>query len=170
MKKLRSLSSLNAIETSLLRSTPCTHLLPCTCSTSSLLYALLYCVDRYTGRSRAIDVIDLIDVHGLHPDEAIRTITQRMLSLSSSSTSSSNTLILDIVTGTGHHSYGGTAKLKPAVLQWCRALHRQQKHHTSAAAPSSIPSDAAQRVRPIESVSELASTDGRGGVIRVRFR
>jgi hypothetical protein len=50
----------------------------------------------------------IVDVHGLHPNEAIGVLDERLQSLRSGD-------VIDVITGTGHHSFDGDAKLLPAL-------------------------------------------------------
>ncbi len=70
-------------------------------------------------------------------------------------------MVLDVVVGTGHHSFGGAGKLAPALLDWSRATVKAHRLNTGAAK--------GKPQRKLLSVTELASTDGRGGVIRLRI-
>ncbi|KAH8555085.1 hypothetical protein BGW37DRAFT_125350 [Umbelopsis sp. PMI_123] len=51
-----------------------------------------------------------LDLHGLHVDEALSLLEQRLDTL--------NHGVLYVVTGTGHHSSGRMGQLQPAVRQW----------------------------------------------------
>lgn len=53
----------------------------------------------------------LVDVHGLHPDEANQIVRNQLRTLPSGE-------VLDIITGTGHHSFDGEAKLLPAIKKF----------------------------------------------------
>jgi len=51
-----------------------------------------------------------LDLHGLHVDEALRLVEERLQSIQHG--------ILYVVTGTGHHSQGSKGQLQPALRQW----------------------------------------------------
>jgi hypothetical protein len=79
----------------------------------------------------------IVDVHGLHPDEAVDAISKRLKQLKTDHPESkqddrkskkkhkkkkgaiteakSKDVYLDVITGTGHHSYTGESKLLPAI-------------------------------------------------------
>jgi DNA-nicking Smr family endonuclease len=54
----------------------------------------------------------MIDVHGLHPSEALSKI-ERLLA-------ESKRAFFDIIVGTGHHSFDSKAKVRPAVITWLK--------------------------------------------------
>lgn len=57
----------------------------------------------------------IIDVHGLHPDEAVEVIHHQLHNLRERFPAGET---VDIVTGTGHHSFDGRAKLMPAIASY----------------------------------------------------
>lgn len=58
---------------------------------------------------------NVMDVHGLHPDEALEKIILAYRNLINSKSSKH----LDVITGTGHHSYGTVAKIAPVLADYC---------------------------------------------------
>jgi len=70
--------------------------------------------------------LNVLDCHGLHVDEAIRKLKGRIAKIRKGSQSKKGKKgkggqTLDVLTGTGHHSYGGTAKVGPAIRQFAQS-------------------------------------------------
>ena len=65
------------------------------------------------GSSNRADEEMYVDLHGLHPEEAIDYLEKVLLSLSRS-----NEKICYAITGTGHHSKGGKDKVGKSVRGW----------------------------------------------------
>ena len=92
---------------------------------------------------------NVIDVHGLHVDEAIRKLKERIAQIrkrggqkgKNSKKNKGNGYALDILTGTGHHSFGGFAKVGPAIRSFAQSQGIRHK--------------------------KLTFVDGRGGNIRL---
>jgi Smr domain len=70
------------------------------------------------------DVEFYIDLHGLHPEEAVEYLENVLISHANAnnrlggSNSSSNGRIVYAITGTGHHSKNGKDKVGKAVRNW----------------------------------------------------
>ena len=94
----------------------------------------------YESRNKKLG-LNVIDLHGLHIQEATNKLDQRIAKIkkmlkngsskrrknkhnkhndNNNDSSSSSSYVIDILTGTGHHSFGGRAKLAPAIISWCK--------------------------------------------------
>lgn len=97
----------------------------------------------YESRNKKLG-LNVIDLHGLHIQEATKKLDDRIAKIkkmlknskrrknkqkqndnkthknNDSSSISSSSYVIDILTGTGHHSFGGRAKLAPAIISWCK--------------------------------------------------
>ncbi|KAI8814757.1 hypothetical protein BJ742DRAFT_784284 [Cladochytrium replicatum] len=65
---------------------------------------------------------DYIDLHGLHPDEAVEFLKRDLFALAKSRRGEGT---VTVVTGTGHHSRYGRAKVMPAVREYLESARIQ---------------------------------------------
>lgn len=79
----------------------------------------------YEARNRRLK-LNVIDLHGLHVEEGVDKIRERIMRIKRNAKNmkqnnkKKNEFVLDILTGTGHHSFGGHAKIGPAIVNFAR--------------------------------------------------
>lgn len=95
----------------------------------------------FQQRNQALDMA-VLDLHGLHIEEGIRKLKERIAEIKAKRKATKGAkkkkakkgkasgFALDVLTGTGHHSYGGTAKLGPAIRSFAQSNGIQFKKCT----------------------------------------
>ncbi|XP_014666861.1 PREDICTED: uncharacterized protein LOC106808600 [Priapulus caudatus] len=87
--------------------------------TQKILEANSRAAERILHYRNAETDANMLDVHGLHVTEAIDAV-ERFLACRASECAQSATRYISIITGRGVHSKGGSAKIKPAVIDYLR--------------------------------------------------
>ena len=107
---------------------------------------VVYVYSIYESRNKQL-ALNVIDLHGLHIDEAVGKLNQRVMKIKKMTKNISkrrkkktneksgkggndeaNANVLDILTGTGHHSFRGRAKLGPAIVSWAKQKNIKYKN------------------------------------------